>query len=131
MFLMDVLSIKEINWLRKEINNLLSKGMSNIYLKVNIEKNWRTQNFGFKRLKSSSPGQLWGSFNLHRYHWIFKLLVSTQKSEFWEQSCLWLFSHFYFERNYDVLKSKSPYFLLNKNVKFKVAYRVRVAYLKE
>ena len=35
---MDVLSIKEINWLRKEINNLLSKGMSNIYLKVNIEK---------------------------------------------------------------------------------------------
>ena len=32
-------SIKEINRLRKEINRLLSKGMSNIYLKVTIEKN--------------------------------------------------------------------------------------------
>ena len=32
-------SIKEINRLRKEINRLLRKGMSNIYLKVTIEKN--------------------------------------------------------------------------------------------
>ena len=32
-------SIKEINRLRKEINRLLSKEMSNIYLKVTIEKN--------------------------------------------------------------------------------------------
>ena len=32
-------SIKEINWLRKEINRLLSKRMSNSYLKVTIEKN--------------------------------------------------------------------------------------------
>ena len=30
-------SIKEINRLIKEINRLLSKGMSNIYLKVTIE----------------------------------------------------------------------------------------------
>ena len=30
-------SIKEINMLRKELNRLLSKGMSNIYLKVTIE----------------------------------------------------------------------------------------------
>ena len=29
-------SIKEINWLRKEINRLLSKGMSNICLKLTI-----------------------------------------------------------------------------------------------
>ena len=35
---MDVNSIKEINRLRKEINTLLSKGMSNIYLKVTVEK---------------------------------------------------------------------------------------------
>ena len=26
--------------------------------------------------------------------------------------------YFCFERNYDVLKSKSPYFLLSKNIKF-------------
>ena len=31
-------SVKEINRLRKEINRLLSKGMSNIYLKITIEK---------------------------------------------------------------------------------------------
>ena len=32
-------SVIEINRLRKEINRLLSKGMSNIYLKVSIDKN--------------------------------------------------------------------------------------------
>ena len=32
-------SIKEIDRLRQEMNTLLSKGMSNISLKVNIEKN--------------------------------------------------------------------------------------------
>ena len=41
-------SINEINSLLKEINRLLSKGMSSIYLKVTIEKNWRTL-----KLKSS------------------------------------------------------------------------------
>ena len=70
-------SIKEINRLRKEINRLLSKemnrwrkeikrfsskgieinrllskGMSNIYLKVTIEKNWRSQNFDFLKWKT-------------------------------------------------------------------------------
>ena len=30
---------KRINRLREELNRLLSKGMSNIYLKVTIEKN--------------------------------------------------------------------------------------------
>ena len=29
--------------------------------------------------------------------------------------CGWHFYYFYFERNYDVLKSKSPCFLLSKN----------------
>ena len=70
-------SIKEIDGLRKEINRLLSKGMPNIYLKVASEKKWRTQNFDFKSLKSSSPGQFLGSSNWRRYHWIFKLLVAT------------------------------------------------------
>ena len=47
-------SIKEMNRLRKEINRLLSKGMSNIYLKITIEKNWRFQNFHFLSLKNLS-----------------------------------------------------------------------------
>ena len=41
-------SIKEINRLRIDIDRLLNKEMSNIYLKVAIEeKNWRSQNFDF------------------------------------------------------------------------------------
>ena len=32
-------SIKEINRIRKEVNRLSRKGISNIYLKVTIEKN--------------------------------------------------------------------------------------------
>ena len=35
--------------------------MFNIHLKVIIEKKWRTQNFYFLSLKSSSPGQFLGS----------------------------------------------------------------------
>ena len=40
----------------KEINGLLSKGMSDIYLKATIEKNWCSQNFDFLSLKNLSPG---------------------------------------------------------------------------
>ena len=70
-------SVKETNRLLKERNKLLTKGMSNIYLKVTIEKKWHTQNFDFISLKSSSPGQFLGSSNSRWYHWIFKLLVAT------------------------------------------------------
>ena len=48
-------SIKEINRLGKEINRLLSKGMSNIYLKITVEKRWRTQNFDFINSENLSP----------------------------------------------------------------------------
>ena len=54
-------SIKEINRLRKEINRLLSKEMSNIYLKVAIEKNWGSQNFDFLSLKNVLPGLFGGA----------------------------------------------------------------------
>ena len=55
-------SIKEINRLRKERNRLLSKVMSNIYLKVTIaEKNWHSENFEFLGLKNLSPGQFSGA----------------------------------------------------------------------
>ena len=42
----------------KEINRLLSNGMSNIYLEVLIEKKRRTKNIDFLSLKSSLPSQL-------------------------------------------------------------------------
>ena len=34
------------------------------------------------------------------------------------QNCVWLFYYFSFERNYDVLKSKSPCIFLNKSTNF-------------
>ena len=55
-------SIKEINRLSKEINRLLSKRMSNSYLKGTIEdKNWCSQKFDFLGLKNLSPGQFCGA----------------------------------------------------------------------
>ena len=44
--------------------------------------------------------------------------VTTWKSEVWEQHCVLLFDHSNFERNFDVLKSKSPGILLNENINF-------------
>ena len=45
----------------KGINRLISTGMSNIYLKVALETNWRPQNFNFLSLKKSTPGQFLGT----------------------------------------------------------------------
>ena len=46
------------------------------------------------------------------------LKIRDLGAKLWEQSCVWLFYFFNFERNYDVLNSKSAYILLNKNVNF-------------
>ena len=43
----------------KEINRLINKAMSNIFLKVPIEKNWRSQNFDFLSLENLLPGNFW------------------------------------------------------------------------
>ena len=37
-----------------------------------------------------------------------------------EKLCMTFFCYFYFERNYDVLKSRSPYFSLKKNINFDI-----------
>ena len=52
---------KQIGYKKKK-NRLLSKGMSNIYLKVTIEKKWRTQNFDFLGSKSLSSGHFVSNF---------------------------------------------------------------------
>ena len=54
-------SIKEIKRSKKEINSLLSKGMSNICLKVTIEKILGSQIFDVLSLKHLSPSQFWGA----------------------------------------------------------------------
>ena len=43
------------------MNMLLSKGISNIYLKVTFEKKWRTQNFDFRNLKVCLQVSFWGA----------------------------------------------------------------------
>ena len=57
-------SIKEINRLRKEMNRLLSKGMSHIYLKVTTETFSKLQFSGPKKFVTRS---LLGSSNSRRY----------------------------------------------------------------
>ena len=76
-FLLVFKIMESLQCILKEINRLISKGMSNIYLKVTIEKKWRTQRFDYLSLKSLSPGQSLGSPNSRRYYWIFELLVAT------------------------------------------------------
>ena len=106
--------IKEINRLRKEINMLLRKGMSNIYFLSDYWQKLTFSKFDFLSLTNLSPGQLLRSSDSRRFNWIFKLIVAILKSEVWEQNCMWLFYQFTFERNYDVLKTKNPCILLNK-----------------
>ena len=57
-------SVKETNRVRKEINRLLSKRMSNIYLKVTIDTVSKLQFSEFKNIVTGSI--LWSS-NLRRY----------------------------------------------------------------
>ena len=69
-------TVKEINRLRKEMNRLLSKGMSNVYLKVTIERNWRSQNFDFIY-----------NFNKFIMRSVFEEFQLTQISLNFESSC--------------------------------------------
>ena len=71
----NIEEIKEINRLRKD--RLLSKRMSNIYLKATFEKNWRSRNLNFPSLKNVSPGLFLGSLNSPRHHWMLKFPVET------------------------------------------------------
>ena len=41
-----------MNRFRKKVNRLLIKEMSNVLLKLTIEKNWLSQNFDFLSLKN-------------------------------------------------------------------------------
>ena len=88
------------------INRLISKGVSNIYWKGTIEKEWRFQNFDF--LKNLSPGQFLENPDSRRHYWILNFLLQLKNQRSGSKNCVWFFYNFNFERNYDVLKAKSP-----------------------
>ena len=96
-----IYSNKEINRLRKDVNRLLNKGISNIYLKITIEKNWCSKNFDFLNLKNLSPVQVLGSSKWRRYHRILKLLKS-------KSPCILLIKNINFNKNKTGSKMKNP-----------------------
>ena len=75
-------SVKEMDTLRKEINRLIIKGMSNIYLKITTEKKWRSQNFDFLSFKNLTPGQILGSFNIADIIEFKNLLLQLKNQRF-------------------------------------------------
>ena len=68
-------SIKKINRLRKQINRLVSKEISNIYLKVTIATFSKLQFSGFKKTISHQVS-FW-ELDSRRYHRTLELLAAT------------------------------------------------------
>ena len=79
--------------------------MWNIYLEVNLEINFVT-------------GSVFGALQLTQISLNLKTSCCNIKTRGLGVNCVWLFYYFDIERNYDVLKSKSPSILLNKNTNF-------------
>ena len=98
----------------KEINRLLRKGTTNIYIKVTKVTFLKLRFSKFKKFVSTS---VFGELQLTQTSLNFQTSCCNLRWEVWEQQCVWLFCYFNFERHYDVLKLNSPCFLffLNKN----------------
>ena len=72
-------------------------------------------NFRFYKFKKFISRSVFGELQLTQISLNFQnflLQLKNQRSG----SRVWLFYYFYFETNYDVLKSKSLHFLLNENI---------------
>ena len=89
--------------------------MSNIYFKVSFETFLKLRSSGFRKFVIRS---VFGDLQLMQISSNFKTSSCNLKIRSLEQNGVWLFYYFNFERNYDVLKSKSPCILLNKNINF-------------
>ena len=95
----------------KGINRLMNKGMSNIYLKITIEKNWLSRNFVSR--------SVFGEHQLMQISQNFKTSCCNLKiRDLGTKQCVEKFFYFNFERNYDGFKLKRPYILLTKNINF-------------
>ena len=89
--------------------------MSNIYLKVTIETFSKLRFSGFKKFVTRS---VFGELQLTQISLNFEASCCNLKVRVLGTKYVWLFYYFNFERNYDVLKSKSPCILLKKNKNF-------------
>ena len=87
--------------------------MSYIFLKVTIETFSKLPFSGFKKFVTRS---VFWELPLMQISLNFKTSCCDLKTDVWEQNFVRRFYHFNFERNYDVLKSKSQCTLLNKNI---------------
>ena len=93
--------------------------MLSIYLKVTIEKKRNTQNSEFLSLKNSfiSVHSVFEELQLMQISLNFQTFCCNLKIRGLKAKLCGLYC-FYFEKNYDILKSKSPCFLFNKNINF-------------
>ena len=91
--------------------------MANIYLKVTTETFSKLRFSGFKKFVTRS---VFGELQFTKISLNFKTSCRKLKIRgLGAKLCVRLFYYFNFERNYDVLKSKSPCILWNKNIKTK------------
>ena len=88
--------------------------MSNIYLKVTIKTFSTLRYSGFKKFVTRSA---FGELQLTQILNI-KTSCCNLKIRGLGANSMWLLYYFNAERNYDVLKSKSPCILLNKKINF-------------
>ena len=100
----------------KEIFRLVSKGMSNIYIKVAIEKKF--SKLRFCKSKKFVSTSVFGELQLTQISMNFKTSCCNIKIRGLGAKVCVSFLFFNFERNCDVLKSKIPCFLLNKKINF-------------
>ena len=97
----------------KEINRLLSKRTSNIYLTV---AKLTFSKLCFSTFKKFVPGSVFGELQLTQMSLNFRTSCCNLKTrDLGAKLCVTWFN---FESNYGVLNSKSPCFLLNKNINF-------------
>ena len=92
--------------------------MSNIYLSFTIEEKLTLSKLRFSQFKKPVTRSVFGELQLTQMPLNFKTSYCNLKIKVWEQSCGWLFYYSKFEKNHDVLTSKSPCILLNKNINF-------------
>ena len=72
----------------------------------------------FSKLEKFVSKSVFGELERTQISLNFKTSFRNLLSEVWEQNCVWLFYYFNFERSHNVLKSKIPCILLNKNINF-------------